>query len=280
MHAHNDIIYKMNELKFSVLMSVYRKDNPAWFREAVQSVFSQSCTPAETVLTADGPLTEELEAVIDEFKDKLKIVRLEKNMGLGAALNAGLKECSYPLVARMDSDDISLPDRFEKQIKAFEADKDLSVLGGAIREIDSESKEEVSFRRLPQSDAELKNFLKTRCPFNHMTVMFRREAVLECGGYIPLHLMEDYYLWARMAAKGCRFANLADILVNARTDKNLYSRRGGWKYFKSNKAIADKMLSLGLISLPVYLFNLAVRFCVQVIMPNSVRSIFYKKALR
>ena len=85
----------------------------------------------------------------------------------------------------MDSDDISLPDRFEKQIKAFETDKDLSVLGGAIREIDSESKEEVSFRRLPQSDAELKNFLKTRCPFNHMSVMFRREAVLECGGYIP-----------------------------------------------------------------------------------------------
>lgn len=261
-------------------MSVYCKDNPAWFREALHSVFNQSCPPAEVVLTADGPLTKELEAVIAEFKDKLKIVRLEKNMGLGAALNVGLKECSYPLVARMDSDDISLPDRFEKQIQAFEADKDLSVLGGAIREIDSESKEEVSFRRLPQSDAELKNFLKTRCPFNHVSVMFRREAVLECGGYIPLHLMEDYYLWARMAAKGCRFANLADILVNVRTDKNLYARRGGWKYFKSNKAIAGKLLELSLISYPTYLFNLTVRFCVQVLMPNKIRSIFYKKALR
>ena len=261
-------------------MSVYGKDNPAWFRQALQSVLNQSVAPAEVVLAADGPLTEELEAVITEFKDKLKVVRLEKNMGLGAALNAGLKECSYPLVARMDSDDISLPDRFEKQIKAFEADKDLSVLGGAIREVDSESQEEISFRRLPQSDAELKIFLKTRCPFNHVTVMFRKQSVLECGGYIPLHLMEDYYTWARMAAKGCRFANLADILVNVRTDKNLYARRGGWKYFNSNKAIADKMLSLGLISLPVYLFNLSVRFCVQVLMPNSVRSIFYKKALR
>lgn len=162
-------------------MSVYGKDNPAWFRQALQSVLNQSVVPAEVVLVADGPLTEELEAVITEFNDKLKVVRLEKNMGLGAALNAGLKECSYPLVARMDSDDISLPDRFEKQIKAFEADKDLSVLGGAIREVDSESQEEISFRRLPQSDAELKIFLKTRCPFNHMTVMFRREAVLECG---------------------------------------------------------------------------------------------------
>lgn len=261
-------------------MSVYYKDNPAWFREAVASVFAQTCPPAEVVLTADGPLTEELEAVITTFKDKLKVVRLEKNMGLGAALNEGLKHCTHDLVARMDSDDISLPDRFEKQLKAFQADKDLAVLGGAIREIDSESKEEVSFRRLPQSNTELKNFLKTRCPFNHVTVMFRREAVLECGGYIPLHLMEDYYLWVRMSTKGCRFANLADILVNVRTDKNLYSRRGGWKYFKSNKAIADKMLSLGLISLPVYLFNLSVRFCVQVLMPTPLRAAFYKRALR
>lgn len=265
---------------FSVLMSVYAQDRPEWLTEAIQSVLHQSFPPAEIVLVADGPLTTELESVIKEFGNNLKLVRLEKNMGLGAALNAGLNKCSFPLVARMDSDDISLPDRFEKQIKAFEADKDLSVLGGAIREVDSESQEEISFRRLPQSDAELKIFLKTRCPFNHMTVMFRKQSVLECGGYIPLHLIEDYYLWARMAAKGCRFANLADILVNARTDKNLYVRRGGWKYFKSNKSIADKMLSLGLISLPVYLFNLSVRFCVQVLMPNQVRSIFYKKALR
>lgn len=280
MHPHNDIIYKMNELKFSVLMSVYHKDNPAWFREALQSVFSQSCIPAETVLTADGPLTEELEAVIDEFKDKLKIVRLEKNMGLGAALNAGLKECSYPLVARMDSDDISLPDRFEKQIKAFEADKDLSVLGGAIREIDSESKEEVSLRVLPCTDKELKKFLRMRSPFNHVTVMFKKSSVEAAGGYQPFYFVEDYYLWARLAAKGYKFANSGEVFVNVRVDSNMFARRGGWKYFKSNKAIADKMLSLGLISLPVYLFNLAVRFCVQVIMPNSVRSIFYKKALR
>ncbi|MGN1058435.1 MAG: glycosyltransferase [Candidatus Avelusimicrobium sp.] len=270
----------MNDFKFSVLMSVYGKDNPAWFRQALQSVLNQSVAPAEVILAADGPLTEELEAVITEFKDNLKVVRLEKNMGLGAALNAGLKECSYPLVARMDSDDISLPDRFEKQIQAFEADKDLSVLGGAIREVDSESQEEISFRRLPQSNTELKNFLKTRCPFNHMTVMFRKQSVLECGGYIPLHLMEDYYLWARMAAKGCRFANLADILVNARTDKNLYSRRGGWKYFKSNAALQNELLKFKLISFFRYIFNISVRFCVQVLMPNSVRSIFYKKALR
>ncbi|MDD6152436.1 MAG: glycosyltransferase [Elusimicrobia bacterium] len=270
----------MNDFKFSVLMSVYGKDNPAWFRQAVQSVLNQSVAPAEVVLAADGPLTEELEAVITEFKDNLKVVRLEKNMGLGAALNAGLKECSYPLVARMDSDDISLPDRFEKQIKAFVADKNLAVLGGAIREIDSETKEEVSRRILPSTEKELKRYLKTRSPFNHVSVMFKKEQVLTCGGYLPLYFAEDYYLWIRMAAQGRRFSNLQDILVNVRIDPNMFARRGGWKYFKSNKAIADKMLSLGLISFPTYIFNLAVRFCVQVLMPNSVRSLFYKKVLR
>lgn len=270
----------MNNNHFSVLMSVYVKERPAWLEDALNSVFKQTVSPSQVVLVCDGPLTAELDGVIDKFKDKLTLIRLEKNGGLGAALNEGLKHCSYDLVARMDSDDIALPDRFEKQLKAFEQDKDLAVLSGAIREIDSETKEEVSFRRLPQSDGEIKKFLKTRCPFNHMAVMFRKKAVLDCGSYLPLHFMEDYYLWARMAAKDCKFGNLADILVNARTDKNLFERRGGWKYFKSNKAISDKLLELGLISYPTYLFNLIVRFCVQVLMPNKVRSLFYKKALR
>ena len=261
-------------------MSVYVKERPAWLEESLNSVFGQTVSPAQVVLVCDGPLTPELDGVIDKFKDKLTLICLQKNGGLGPALNEGLKHCTYDLVARMDTDDIALPDRFEKQLKVFSQDKDLAVLGGAIMEIDSETKQEVSFRRLPQSDGEIKQFLKTRCPFNHMTVMFRKQAVSDCGSYLPLYFMEDYYLWARMAAKGCKFGNLADILVNARTDKNLFERRGGWKYFKSNKAIAGKLLELGLISYPTYLFNMAVRFCVQVLMPNKVRSIFYKKVLR
>ena len=261
-------------------MSVYSKEKPSWLKEALESVFDQTCPPAQVVLVADGPLTAPLEAVIAEFAGKLKLIRLKQNSGLGAALNEGLKHCSYDLVARMDSDDIALPDRFEKQIKAFLQDEDLAVSGGAIREIDSLSKKEVSLRVLPQSDKDLKRFLKTRCPFNHMTVMFRKEAVLSSGGYIPLHFMEDYYLWARMAAKGCKFGNSRDILVNARVDKNMFARRGGLKYFKSNKALSGKLLELGLISRATYVFNLAVRFCVQVIMPNGIRSVFYKKALR
>lgn len=267
-------------IPFSVLMSVYGKDKAPWLKEAVESVLSQTVPPAEFVLVADGPLTPELESVIDGFKDKIKLVRLERNMGLGEALNAGLKECSYSLVARMDSDDIAAKNRFELQLAAFKADKDLAILGGAIEEIDSASKKPLSFRRLPLTDAKLKAFLKKRCPFNHMTVMFKKEAVLAAGGYQHLYFMEDYYLWARMAEAGCKFANLPQILVHARVDADLYARRGGYKYFKSNKAISAKLLDLGLISWPQHCFNIAVRFCVQVLMPNSIRAIFYKKVLR
>lgn len=261
-------------------MSVYAKERPSWLGEALNSVFEQTVSPSQVVLVCDGPLTAELDAVIDKFKDKLTLVRLEKNCGLGTALNEGLKHCSYDLVARMDSDDIALPDRFEKQLKAFVQDKDLTVYGGAIQEIDAETKEIISLRLLPCTDRGIKQFLKTRSPFNHVTVMFKKTAVENAGSYQPFYFVEDYYLWARMSAKGCKFGNSTDVFVNVRIDRNMFARRGGWKYFKSNKAIAGKLLELGLISYPTYLFNLAVRFCVQVLMPNKVRSIFYKKALR
>ncbi|MDD6172798.1 MAG: glycosyltransferase [Elusimicrobia bacterium] len=270
----------MNALKFSVLMSVYHKDNPIWFREAVQSVLGQSCPSTEIVLVADGPLTEELEAVINEFKDKLKIVRLEKNMGLGCALNAGLKECSYPLVARMDSDDIAASNRFALQTAAFNEDKELCVLGGAIEEIDSLSKKKLYFRRLPLTDAELKQFLKRRCPFNHMTVMFKKEAVSSASGYLHLHYMEDYYLWVRMAECGFKFANLPQILVYARVDSAFYGRRGGFKYFLSNRKLYSYMKDHNMIGLKDYVYILLVRFAVQAAMPGFLRAWFYKKALR
>jgi len=266
--------------EFSVLMSVYKNDDSACFKEALQSVFSQTLPPAQVVLVADGPLNEPLEQVVAQYKDALTIVRLKQNGGLGAALQAGLKECAYPLVARMDSDDISLPNRFELQIKAFEADKNLSIVGGVIREIDFKTKEQKALRVTPLKDKEIKRYLKTRCPFNHVTVMFKKQDILDCGGYLPLHLMEDYYLWARCAAAGKKMLNLPDILVNVRVDAKMYGRRGGYSYFKSNKAVYKKMLELGIVNRPLYLFNLTVRFCVQVMLPNTARQIFYGRVLR
>lgn len=270
----------MSVKDFSVLMSVYQKDDAACFKEALQSIFKQTVPPSEVVLVADGPLTPALDAVAAEYQNSLKIIRFKQNQGLGAALQAGLKECSFPLVARMDSDDIALPNRFELQLAVFDADKDLSILGGAIEEIDFKTKGHIAFRRLPQSDAEIKKFIKLRCPFNHMTVMFKKDDILACGGYIPFHFLEDYYLWVRCAAKGLKTANLPDVLVLARADAKLYARRGGMKYFKSNKALYSKMLEEGVINLPTYLFNLTIRFCVQVLFANSLRGAFYRRFLR
>ncbi len=268
---------------FSVLMSVYAKDRPAWVREALDSVLSNTVKPAEVVVVIDGPIPIGLQTVLTEFSSKysqIKLYPLIKNGGLGHALAYGIQQCSYELVARMDADDISLPDRFEKQLAYFMAHPDTAVLGGQIQEIDGESLAPVAIRSVPQTAPEIKQFLRMRCPFNHMTVMYKKSAILAVGNYKSFHLMEDYYLWARMAAKGYKMANLPDIVLNARVDAAMYGRRGGWKYFKSNLAMSEKLRELKLISFTTHAFNACIRFCVQVLMPNSVRSYFYRKALR
>ena len=268
---------------FSVLMAVYAKDNPAWIAQALDSVLHNTVPPAEIVVVQDGPVPPGISRVLAEYRAKyprIKPVVLEQNRGLGIALQKGLEACSCELVARMDADDISLPERFEKQLACFVQTPDLAVLGGTIEEVDAEDLHPVAIRKVPLTDIECKKFLKTRCPFNHMTVMFQKKFILQAGNYQPFHLMEDYYLWVRCAAKGYRFGNVPDIVLRARVNAAMYGRRGGWKYFKSNAALSAALRRLGLISWPVYLFNLAVRFTVQVLMPNFLRSLFYKKILR
>ena len=268
---------------FSVLMSVYAKDRPAWVREALDSVLSNTVQPTEVVVVVDGPIPADLQAILDEFSAKypqIKLCPLAKNGGLGPALAHGLQQCAHELVARMDADDISLPDRFEKQLVYFAAHPDTSVLGGQIQEIDGDSLQPVAIRTVPQTDDEIKEFLKSRSPFNHMAVMYKKSKVLASGSYGNYYFMQDYFLWAHMAAKGFEMANLPDILVNARVNDALYKRRGGWGYFKRSWTISSKLRELGLISYPRHLFNLWIRFCVQVLMPTDVRSYFYRRALR
>lgn len=268
---------------FSVLMSVYAKDRSPWVRQSLDSILSNTVKPTEIVMVVDGPIPANLQAVLNEFSTKypqIKLCPLVKNGGLGPALAYGLQQCSNELIARMDADDISLPDRFAKQLAYFAAHPDTAVLGGQIQEIDAKTLQPIAIRSVPQTDLEIKQFLKTRCPFNHMTVMFKKSAVLAVGNYTPFHLMEDYYLWARLAAKGYQMANLPDVVLNARVDTALYGRRGGVKYFKSNYAVSRKLYEMGLISLPIHTFNTCVRFGVQILMPTWLRSCFYRKALR
>jgi len=271
---------EMSNQEFSVLMSVYYKDNPQWLKEAIESVINQTVKPSQIVLVVDGTISDELELVLAQYKEQIDILRLEKNSGLGIALQKGLEICKYPLVARMDSDDISLPNRFELQLKEFRKNPNLSILSGYIQEIECITKEKLTVKKVPLSDTDIKKYIKIRSPFNHPCVMFKKEDVLKAGNYQKFHFLEDYYLWVRMVKNGFKMANLPEILVNMRINPNLYARRGGYKYFKSNKAIYDEMLKLNLITYSYYFFNIAVRFVVQVLMQNKLRRYFYKGALR
>lgn len=270
------------EQKFSVLLNIYAKDHPAWIKQALDSVLTNTVRPPEIVIMVDGPTSKEIQTILDEAS-KNKTVRIFSHniaYGRAEALSFAIPKCSYDLIALHSADSISLPDRFEKQLAYFAAHLEMAVLGGQIQEIDGESLQPVAVRTVPQTDREIKTYLRMRSPFNHVTVMYKKAAVLAAGNYQPFHLMEDYYLWARMAAKGYQMGNLPDIVLNARVDSAMYGQCGGWKYFKSNYAMSKKLRELHLIPRTTHAFNACIRFCVQVLMPNNVRSYFYRKALR
>ena len=181
----------------------------------------------------------------------------------------------------MDSDDISLSNRFELQLKEFENNPDLTIVGGYIQEFDSQTNEKTSIRKVPLEDKQIKQYLKTRSPFNHPTVMFKKEDIISVGNYSSvMKFAQDYHLWIRLGNANYQMKNIPEILLNFRTDKNMFSRRCGYKYFKLNKMLQDELLKYKLINYFEYIFNLSVRFCVQVLMTNNMRKIFYKNFLR
>lgn len=271
--------------KYSVLMSVYKKENASYLLEAVNSMLNQSVKPSEIVLVEDGPLTDELYTAIDllvhENAHIFKIVKNEKNLGLGLALAKGLKECSYELVARMDTDDIARSNRISKQLLEFENDDALSLCGGNIREFAESVENTVGLRVVPVEDREIKKYIKNRCPFNHMTVMFKKSDVLKAGNYQHLLYNEDYLLWINMLKVGCKFKNIPEVLVDVRVDTDFYAdRRGGNQYFKSEKAIQDILLENKLINVFTYSKNISIRFILEKMMTPEMRSFIFKHFAR
>lgn len=259
---------------FSVLTSVYKNDSPAFFKEAMDSLLNQTLLPDEIILVRDGPVPPELQEVVDGYvKDNalFHYIPLQKNGGLGNALNIGLREAKHELVARMDSDDICRPDRFERQIKFYEEHPEVSVCGGQIMEFIHSPAEPVGKRSVPRSNEEIRRFLQSRNPFNHMTVMFKKSEVMKAGSYIELHLVEDYYLWCRMFLQGAVFGNLDEVLVDARIGADMYRRRGGYKYFKSWLALEKFKRQNGITGMIRFLRTIIMRFIVQVLMPNRLR---------
>lgn len=265
-------------------MSAYKNDNADDFRLAVESVsLKQTLQPDEIVIVVDGPVPDGLSTTIKELENEIHYVKihwLEQNGGLGNAMNIGMKLCSYELVARMDADDISMSDRFEKQIAYMRDNPDVEALGGQISEFIGNEENIVGYRNVPLTPGECRKYYQDRDPLNHMTVMLRKSAVLDVGNYLPWHLDEDTYLWGRLLKKGYKIANLPDVLVNVRVGDQMYARRGGWKYFKSDVGILKWKLYNGLTSKSRFLYNYMVRFTVQVLMPNNFRAWFFKTLLR
>lgn len=270
------------DTRFSVSMCVYGKDNPDWFREAVDSILSQSVPADEIVLVVDGPVPETLGALIGEYESRgaMRVIRLPENRGHGEARRIGLQSCTHEIVALMDADDISLPDRFEKQIAVLTKDPSLSIVGGKIAEFTDTEDNIIGYRTVPTEHGEICTYLKRRCPFNQVTVMFRKSHIEEAGGYLDWYCDEDYYLWARMYLAGMRFANLPDTLVHVRVCKDTYCRRGGKRYFQSEAKLQGYMLKNRIITLPQYLINVGQRFVLQILMPNGLRSLIFKKFAR
>lgn len=270
------------EQKFSVLLNVYCKDKSAWLKQAISSVLTNTVCPNELVIMVDGPIGKELQNVLNEAAQNniVRILSHPVNIGRGAALGYAVPKCSYDLIALMDADDVCRKDRFEKQLAAFAANRNLAVCGGQIQEVDADTFAPIAERKVPLTHAEICQYLKTRMPFNNQTMMFKKAAILSSGNFKAFGLLEDYYMWVRVIAKGYETANLADILVDMRVNPAMYGRRGGWNYFHMNKLLFNEMKKLGLINIWQYYYTLTIRFIVQVLMPNKLRSFFYKKALR
>lgn len=229
---------------FSVLISIYKKENPDHFHICMESIYDfQTLKPTEIILVEDGPLTTELYEKIQHWKLKLgrilKIIKLNQNVGVGIAKNHGLKACLYELVCIVDTDDISAPNRFQKQVNFLISHPEIAICGGQISEFKVNPNLPLKSRQVPLLNDQLYIFSKTRSPFNNMTVAYRKSVIEEVGGYQHHLWMEDYNLFLRIIAKGYKLYNFEDILVYARIDNGMHKRRKGLKYIQSEKKLLD-----------------------------------------
>ena len=268
-------------MEISVLMSIYKNDVAEQVKMAIESILNQSLPPTQIVVVVVGPIPERLNRIISYYESdkRFEIVRLEENGGLGNALHIGIQHCRCDFVARMDSDDYSLPTRFAKQIAYMEEHPNVDVVGGQIAEYDSDMRKCIAKRVVPCDMREIERLIRKRNPINHVSVLYKKEAVLAAGNYQTCLFFEDYYLWCRMLLKGSQFHNLNDILVKVRTGENMYKRRGGKDYNRAIFKFQRKMLDLGVINPIEFCENILVRLCVAN-MPNSMREQIYRKVLR
>lgn len=268
---------------YSVLMSVYHREKPEEFAACIRSMLDQTVRTNDFVIVCDGPLTEELDGILDGFvqenPDIFQIIRLKENVGIGNAANIGLQYCKNDLVAKMDADDLSVPERCEWQLKRFAERPELVVLGGHIEEFSQDPHSPFSVRRVPLTNEEIRAFARRRQPFNNMTVMYRRSVVLAVGGYRDFRRSEDFDLYLRLLLKGCYAENLDKVLVKARVNEDAFRRRGSWGTLKGCARSRWYSYRQGYASL------LDVCVCVGgetliMISPHGVKKLIYSRFLR
>lgn len=270
-------------MEYSVLMTVYKDDNPKYFDKALMSMVNQTKKPDEIVLVKDGPITKKLQEVIDRldnlYPNLILQVSLPVNVGLGLALNEGIKKAKNDLLARMDADDISLPTRCEKQVQEFENNPELDIIGCPVKEFSGDITNIVGERNVPLSNDDIYKFAKKRDPFNHPTVMYRKSKVLEVGGYGDLRKNQDTDLWIKMLSNGAFCKNLSEYLVYFRFDENTYEKRKNWlntkllirirwNAFKSGFCTCYDFLIVAIAQIGIY------------ILPTSFQKFIYSKILR
>ncbi|KNY26831.1 glycosyltransferase [Pseudobacteroides cellulosolvens] len=273
----------MKDNTFSVLISIYYKENPDFLKQSLNSVFEQTLRPSEVVLVKDGELTNELEEVISQFSSRyphiFRIIALEKNVGLGEALRIGLLHCTYEIVARMDSDDVCLPLRFEKQMSVLQKDTSIDITGSFIAEFENRIDEITSIRKVPCEFGDIATKARYRNPFNHQTVMFRKSAVIIAGNYKSFLWYEDYYLWVRMLIQNHKAVNIPEVLVYVRTGTSMFKRRGGFNVFINEVRFQKELLKLNFISVLELTYNIVTRGLVR-LLPVSLRKLVYSLFLR
>ena len=263
---------------FSLIICIYAKETPAYLAQCLESILAQTVMPDEMVIVKDGPLTDELDAIIDaaNFPNEKKIIQLPQNMTQGPARAIGIENAKHCWVAIMDSDDICRPDRFEKQLAMIEQNPDLGLIGGQIAEFTDEPKNADATRAVPQTHDEIAEFTKKRNPFNQMTVMFRRDLAQKAGNYRYFPWFEDYDLWTRMIKTGTICANHPDILVDARTGSGMFARRRGTNYIRHEWRMLKQLKTLGYTTTPGFIRNAAIRLPPRLLPARALAALYYR----
>ena len=263
-------------------MAVYRNDDLSLFQKAVESVFQNTLQPNLCLIVVDGPIPQRMSEAIGEMEKihgtKIQFLRLPQNLGLAKALNAGIEQVHTDWIVRADADDINLPNRFLELATAIKDHPGLDLLGSNILEIDQEGKP-IAIREVPILEAGIRQFAKSRNPFNHMTVAYRRAAVIECGGYPNVYLREDYALWCQFLSKQKKLLNIPQVLVHATAGKEMYARRGGWKYAKAEWEMQQLLVTLGQKNSMRAIFDGLMRSAI-FLLPGSLRGLIYMRLLR